>query len=66
MDNSTGHGKKLEGGLDASVMNKKWGGRKIDMRGTVVPENGKYGTTHIVGSVQHMHFQEEDEGSFDL
>ena len=66
MGNSAGHGKKLEGGLDTSVMNKKWGGRKIEMRDTVVPENGLYGATHLVWSVQRMHFQEEDEGSFDL
>ena len=62
MDNSAGHGKKLEGGLDVNVMRKKWGGKRIDMRDTVVPENAPYGATHLVGSVQHMHFQEEDEG----
>ena len=66
MDRSAGHGKKREDGLDANIMKKKWGGGKDNMRDTIVPENAPYGATHLVGSVQHMHFQEIDEGPFDL
>ena len=36
------------------------------MRTTTVTDKFTYGATHLVGSVQHVYFQEEDEGPFDL
>ena len=64
MDQSAGHGKKREGGLDVSMMRKKWGGKQNNMRSTITTDNGPYGATHLIGSVQHMHFRETDEGPF--
>ena len=33
---------------------------------TITLDNGPYGATHIIGSVQHMYFTETDEGPFYL
>ena len=52
MDQSAGHGKKREGGLDVSVMRKKWGGKQSNMRSTITTDYGPYGATHLIGSVQ--------------
>ena len=66
MDHSAGHQKKLRGGLDAKKMKKNWGGKKIDMRPTIVEENGPFPCTHPIGTRQTFKFEPGDEGPFNL
>ena len=66
LDQSSGHGKRRKGGLDAKNMNLHWGGKKEKMRETVVTENGPHRATHLAGELQCMQFIETDQGPFYL
>ena len=63
-DQSCGHGKRKEDGLDAKEMSVIQGGKKYKMRETVVRENGPYQCTHHVNDRQCMQFKEGGEGPF--
>ena len=62
-DQSSGHTKKRSDALNAEKMNVSFGG-KNKTRDTTVQEVGTYHPTLQVGSVQKMHFVNQDEGPF--
>ena len=66
MDQSSGHGKRRQGGLDANNMNMFGRGKKEKMRETMVPENGPHPYTHPKGEPQCMQFKATDPGPFYL
>ena len=66
MDQSSGHGKRRQGGLDANNMNMFWGGKKEKMRETMVPENGPHPHTHPKDEPQCMQCKATDPGPFYL
>ena len=63
MDQSAGHDKRREDGLEAKEMSLKWGAGK-NMRQTIVTDNGPYVATHLVDQPQSMKFKDSDAGSF--
>ena len=56
MDQSSGHGKQLPNGLNASAMNTKFGGTQPKMRQIKVHEIGPFQSTLNVGDIQKMVF----------
>jgi hypothetical protein len=67
-DHSCGHDRGREDGLNVSYMNSGYGGNQRTMHSTKIKAEkgylGKYQRTLNVGDVQHMVFQEGDEGPF--
>jgi len=66
MDQSSGHGKKMHNGLNATPMSAKYGGAQPKMRNTVINEVGPYQPHLNVGDTQQMVFSESDEGPYYL
>ena len=68
MDNSTGHTRKRENGLDEKQLGKFWGGNEyaINIRTTTVTEVGEYSPTYHVGQEQCLQFKDTDEGPYYL
>ena len=67
-DHSSGHSKQRPDGLNASRMNKGFGGKHIPMRSTVIEEEegflGPFQRQLQVGNTQHLVFQSTDIGPF--
>ena len=66
MDQSSGHGKHKDDGLNAQKMSVSYGGSQTVMRNTKIKEIGPYECILEVGMEQKMAFQEEDDGPFYL
>ena len=66
MDQSSGHGKKMEGGLNAMEMGVRFGGCQQKMRNTTINELGNYPAKLNVGGTQSLSFISGDEGPFYL
>jgi hypothetical protein len=67
-DHSSGHAKKRIGGLDASAMNKGFGGAQPSMRETTMEAEdgylGPFPRVVNVGDALRFDFQESDDGPF--
>lgn len=59
VDNSSGHGKAKDDGLNVMKMNSGWGGKQSKVRDSVITENclGVYNPTLKLGDTQSMIFQ---------
>ena len=66
MDQSSGHGKKMEGGLNAMEMSVRFGGSQPKMRNTTINELGTYQSQLQVGDIQSLTFKYGDDGPFYL
>ena len=66
MDQSSGHGKRMEGGLNAAEMSVKFGGSQQKMRNTTINELGTYPAQLKVGDTQSLTFTYGDAGPFYL
>ena len=66
MDQSSGHGKKMEGGLNAEEMGVRYGGSQPKMRHTTINELGTYPSIYKVGDTQSLTFTYGDDGPFYL
>ena len=66
MDQSSGHGKKMEGGLNAEEMSVRYGGSQPKMRNTTINEIGTYPCQLKVGDTQSLTFSYGDAGPFYL
>ncbi len=66
MDQSSGHGKKMDGGLNAIEMGVRFGGSQKKMRNTTINELGTYPAQLNVGDTQSLSFTIVDEGPFYL
>jgi hypothetical protein len=67
-DHSSGHSKQRPDGLNASRMNKGFGGKHVPMRSTVIEAEegflGQFQRQLQVGDTQHLVFQSTDIGPF--
>ncbi len=63
MDQSSGHGKKMDRGLNAIEMSMRYGG---NIRNTTINELGNYPAKLNVGGTQSLSFISGDEGPFYL
>ena len=63
-DQSSGHCKLRDDGLNAHKMNVSYGGRVPKMHSTIVKEIGNYTSLLTIGDTQAMVFQENDDGPF--
>jgi hypothetical protein len=67
-DHSSGHAKKRIGGLDASAMNKGFGGAQPSMRETIIKAEdgylGPFPRVVNIGDALRFDFQESDDGPF--
>jgi hypothetical protein len=63
-DQSSGHAKKRNDGLNTVELNMKWGGNQKVMRDSVIIEGclGPYQASLRLGDIQSMNFKENDEG----
>ena len=66
MDQSSGHGKKMEGSLNAGDMSVRFGGNQQKMHNTTINELGTYPAQLKVGDIQSLTFTDEDAGPFYL
>ena len=66
LDQSSGHGRMGEGGLNINTMSVRWGGKQDKMRSTKIKEVGPYHRILEVGDEQSMVFIGVDDGPFYL
>ena len=66
MDQSSGHGKKMEGGLNVEEMSVRYGGSQPKMRNTTINKIGIYPCQLKVGDTQSLTFTYGDAGPFYL
>ena len=66
MDQSSGHGKRMEGGLNAAEMSVKYGGNQLKMRNMTINELGTYPAQLKVGDIQSLTFTDGDARPFYL
>ena len=66
MDQSSGHGKRMEGGLNAGEMSVRFGGSQPKMRNTTIHELGTYHSQLKVGDTQSLTSTYGDAGPFYL
>ena len=66
MDQSSCHGKKIEGGLNAMEMSVRFGGSQPKMRNTIINELGNYQSQLQVGDIQSLTFNYSDDEPFYL
>jgi hypothetical protein len=68
VDHSCGHDRQREDGLDATKMNKVFGGKQRWMRSSAIKEHdgflGSFPASLKVGDTQHFRFQPSDDGPF--
>ena len=62
-DQSSGHTKMREDGLNTSEMNVSYGGAQKKMRDGFIHQKGTYQSAHCAGP-QRMHFVDQDDGPF--
>ena len=70
LDHSCGHDRGREDGIIVSNMSTTWGGKQCKIRDTEIKQEMGYLGPHspqlCVGSIQHMVFQEGDQGPYYL
>ncbi len=63
-DQSSDHGKEMEGGLNAEEMSVRYGGSQPKMRNTTIIKIGTYPSKLKVGNTQSLTFTYGDAGPF--
>lgn len=66
MDQRSGHGRMMDGTLNANMMSVRFGGKQSTLRNTTIQDVGTYKWILDFGDEQSMFFSEEDEGTFYL
>ena len=66
MDQSSGHGRMRDGALNANTMSVRFGGKKSNLRKTIIKDIGTYRRIWNIGDQQSMVFTKDDNGPFYL